>query len=81
MYGLAPSYKEELIQKVKTFPNYSILFYESLKHCLQDEQLDLQFHFWEKETIQVQTSYFDSRFFKQPNLITFPFHPFHPSHG
>ena len=48
MYGLAPYYKEELIQKVKASPNYSILFNESLKHCLQDEQLDVQICFWDK---------------------------------
>ena len=48
MYGLAPYYKEELIQKVKASPNYSILFNESLKHCLQDEQLDVQIRFWDK---------------------------------
>ena len=66
MYGLAPR-KEELIQKVKASPNYSILFDESLNHCLQDEQLEVQIRFWDKETIQVQICYFDSRFFKRPN--------------
>ena len=60
MYSLAPYYKEELIQKVKASPDYSILFDESLNHCLQDEQLDFQIRFWDKETIQVQTCYFDS---------------------
>ena len=67
MYSLAPYYKEELIQKVKASPDYSILFDESLNHCLQDEQLDFQIRFWDKETIQVQTCYFDSWFFKWPN--------------
>ena len=67
MYGLAPYYKEEIIQKVKASPNYSILFNESLNHCLYDEQLDVQIRFWDKETIQVQTRYFDSQFFKRPN--------------
>ena len=62
MYGLEPYYKEEVIQKVKASPNYAILLNESLNHCLQDEQLDVQICFWRKETIQVQTSYFDSRF-------------------
>ena len=66
MYDLAP-YKEELIQKVKASPNYSILLDESLNYCLQDEQLDVQIRFWDKETILVQTRYFDSQFFKRPN--------------
>ena len=74
MYGLAPYYKEELIQKIEASPNYSILFDESLNHCLQDEQLDvhpfnnqMMIRFWDKETIQVETRYFDSRFFKRLN--------------
>ena len=62
MYNLAPYYKEEPIQKIKLSPNYSILFNESLNHCLQNEQLDK----WDKEIIQVQKR-FNSRFFKRPN--------------
>ena len=53
--------------EVKASPNYSVLFDESWNNCLQDEQLDVQIRFWDKETIQVQTSYFDSRFCKRPN--------------
>ena len=70
MYSLALYYKEELIQKIKASPNYSILLDESLSHCLQKEQLeqlDVQIRFWDKETIQIQACYFDSRFFKRPN--------------
>ena len=67
MYRLAPYYIKELIQKVKASPYYSILFDESLNHCLQDEQLDVQIHFWDKVYIQVETRCFDSRFFKWPN--------------
>ena len=55
------------IKKVKASTNYSILFDESLNHCLQDEQLDVPIRFCDKDTIQVQTSYSDSRFFKRPN--------------
>ena len=63
---LSTIYKEELIQKAKASPNYSI-FDEALNHCLQDEKLDIQIRFWGKETIQVQTRYFDSQFFKLSN--------------
>ena len=45
-------------------PAYSILFDESLNHNPHDEQLDVQFRFWDKETIQVQIRYLDSRFFQ-----------------
>ena len=34
-----------MLQKVKASPAHSILFYESLNHSLQDEQLDFQIHF------------------------------------
>ena len=64
---LSTIYKEELIQKAKASPNYSILFDETLNHCLQDEELDIQTRFRDKETIQVQTRYFDSQFFKRSN--------------
>ena len=46
--GLAPYYKEKMLEKVKVSPAYSIIFYESLNLNLQDEQLDAQTHFWEK---------------------------------
>ena len=46
--GLAPYYKEKMLQKVKVSTAYSIIFYESLNLNLQDEQLDVQTHFWEK---------------------------------
>ena len=48
-------------------PAHSILFDESLNHNPHDEQLDVQFRSWDKETIQVQTRYLDSRFFQPTN--------------
>ena len=46
--SLAPYYKEKMLQKVKASLAHSILFDESLNHNPQDEQLDVQIHFWEK---------------------------------
>ena len=64
VYGLASYYKEELLQKFKALPAYFIFFDESLNNNLQHEQLDVHIHFWDKETIQVQTHYLDSHLFK-----------------
>ena len=67
VYGLAPYYKDELLESVKSSPAHSVLFDESLNHKLQDEQLDIQVRYWDNGKMEVQTRYLDSRFFKRPN--------------
>ena len=42
LHGLAPYFLEMLLQDIKAFPSYSILFDESLNHEIQDEQMDVQ---------------------------------------
>lgn len=67
VFGLAPYFKELLIQNIKNSLTYSILFDESLNHHLQEEQMDLQVRYWDEKNVQAQTRYFDSRFFLRPN--------------
>ena len=50
LYGLAPYYKEALLQTINSSPAHSILFDESFNHQLQDEQLDGQVCFWDNES-------------------------------
>ena len=67
LYGLAPYFREILLQEIKASPAYSILFDESLNHQLQEEQMDVQVRFWNDKAGEVQTRYLESKFFKRPN--------------
>ena len=45
LYGIPLVFKEELITTVNKSPFYSIGFYESLNHILQDNQMDIHVRF------------------------------------
>ena len=54
VFGLASYFKETL--KVSSLPlSYSVSFDESLNRHLQEEQMDVQVHYWDPETVQSVT--------------------------
>ena len=67
VFGLAPYFKETLSENIRSSPLYSVSFDESVNHHIQEEQMDVQVHCWDPETVQAITQYLDSRFFCRPN--------------
>ena len=66
-YGLAPFYRDTLINDIKKAPFYTVLFDETLNKILQEEQMDLYIRYWSETENIVKTRYFDSQFLKRPN--------------
>lgn len=66
-FGLAPYYKQRLVNSVKESPFYALLFDESLNRVIQTEQMDVVVRYWCGEKNRVQTKYFDSQFFNRAN--------------
>ena len=66
-YGLAPYYRELLIDKIKQSPFFTVLFDESLNKVLQQEQMDAHIRYWCVNTNRVKSRYLDSQFFNRPN--------------
>lgn len=66
-YGLAPYYKNELVQAIKASPFVVLSFDESMNNVLQEEQMDLHIRYWEETSKKVCTRYFNSHFLKRPN--------------
>lgn len=69
VFGLAPYYRDILIENIASSPSFSILFDESLNHHIQEEQMDVHVRYWDLKTSQAQTRYLDSRFFHRPNAV------------
>ena len=46
---------------------FTVSFDKSLKMVLQNEQMDIQVHFWDDNSVQAKTRYFDSQFLLSPN--------------
>ena len=62
-FGLAPYFKELLMKKLKEADcKFVISFDESLNRILQEEQMDLIIHFWDKERQKVSMLYYGSKF-------------------
>ena len=66
-FGLAPYFRQELLDSIKTSPYFVASFDESLNRVLQDEQMDIQIRFWNESENLVSTRYFYSKFLKRPN--------------
>ena len=64
-YGIALVFKEELITTLNKSPFYSIGFYESLNHILQDNQMDIHVRFQDSEKSQAETRFFTLMFPKK----------------
>ena len=67
VFGLSPYSKETLIENMRSSPSYSVSFDESMSDPLQEEQMDVQVRYWNPETVEAVTRYFDSRLFRRPN--------------
>ena len=61
---IAKSFK---LSKIKAANIFVVSFDESLNKVLQEEQMDVQFRYWNEAPKQVNTQFFDSRFLKRPN--------------
>ena len=46
-YGLASFFKDVLLKSINASPYFVILFDESMKKILQNEQMDLQASYWD----------------------------------
>lgn len=45
-FGIAPYFKSQLKEKVKSADGYVLLFHERLNHKLQKKQMDFHVHNW-----------------------------------
>ena len=66
IYGLAPYFKKELLEKISSSLFYSVSFDESFNFELQKCQMDIVCYWDTKKNIAV-TRYFDSAFLDRPN--------------
>ena len=65
VFGLAPYFKELLVKDIKLSPFYLL---EGLNNKLQEEETDISIRFWDDTAGEAATRYFESRFFKWPNV-------------
>ena len=65
---MAPYFRQELINSIKTSPHFAVSFDKSLNRVLQDDQVDIQIRFWDESENLFNSRYFDSKFLKRPNL-------------
>ena len=49
-FGIAPYFKQILLEEIKKSPFYSVLFDESLNRIFQEEQMDVQVRYWNDDT-------------------------------
>ena len=66
-YGVAPYFKEELVNAVEASPYFSLSFDETLKGKIQEEQLDCHVTYWDDNRKEVCSRYLDSHFLRHPN--------------
>ena len=66
-FRLAPYFKDLLVKEIKAANIFVVLFDESLNKVLQEEQMDVQFRYWNEAAKQVNTRFFHSQFLKRPN--------------
>lgn len=62
MYGIAPYFKTELVDRVNRCDFYVAGFDESLNKVTKKQQMDLNIRYWDEESNSVVTCYFTSRF-------------------
>ena len=66
-YGMAPYYKETLVELEERSPYFAFSFDESLNSTFHEEQMDCLLRFWNDAECQVETRYLDSKFLSRPN--------------
>ena len=66
-FGLALYLKQEHLNSIKASSHFVVSVDESLNRVVQDDQMDIQIHFWNNSENVVSTRYLDSRFLKRPN--------------
>ena len=66
-FELAPYFKDSIVKEIKAANIFVVLFDESLNKVLQEEQMDVQFRYWNEAAKQVNTRFFHSQFLKRPN--------------
>lgn len=66
-FGIAPYFRQEIINLVKGAEFFSISFDESLNDVIQEEQMDIIIRFWDTKNNETSVRYIESRFLKRPN--------------
>ena len=59
-FELAPYFKDSIVKEIKAANIFIVLFDESLNKVLQEEQMDVQFRYWNEAAKQVNTRFFHS---------------------
>ena len=67
LYGVAPVFKNLLLQSLVNSLFYAFLFDESMNDHLQKIQMDVQITYWHDETSRALTHYIDSWFVLRAN--------------
>ena len=68
-FGIASYFKKMLLEKLKLTLFFVGCYDESMNRIFQEEQMDIVLRFFNENTGQVETRYFDSRVLKRPNSI------------
>ena len=66
-YGLAPYFKDALLKSINSYEFLILSYDESLNNVLQEDQMDVYFRFWDNDTNEVTTRFYDSHFLKRAN--------------
>ena len=66
-FGVAPYFRQELINSIETSPHFAVSFDKSLNRVLPDDQIDIQIRFWDESENLFSSRYFDSKFLKRLN--------------
>ncbi|XP_021701533.1 uncharacterized protein LOC110676754 [Aedes aegypti] len=62
MYGIAPYFKAELVDRVNQCDFFVAGFDESMNKVTKKQQMDINIRYWDKDTNSVTARYFTSRF-------------------
>lgn len=65
VYGIAPYFKQQLVQEIQPCTAFVVGFDESLNKISQKQQMDISLRFWNKQTNKVSSRYFNSVFLER----------------
>lgn len=69
VYGLAPYFRNNLLNKIESSDFYIVGFDESMNKFSQQQQLDIVIRFWDKSTDQVSSRYISSVFLSETKAV------------
>ena len=68
-FGIAPQFRQELVDGTKQSPFISLSLDESLNDIIQEDQIDVIIRFWNVVAEKLEVRCMDSKFLKRPNAI------------